>query len=525
MSISIKYKAQARNSMKSGIEKLSDAVKVTLGPKGRNVIIEQEFGSPLITNDGVTIAQAIDLPDKYENLGAKILIDAASKTNDQVGDGTTTAIVLSSSLIKEGLDAVEKGVNPVELRKGLEYYQDIIVKEIEKVSKPINSNSDLKMVATISSSNPKIGELLEEAYDQIGVDGLITLQESRSPFTDIVVTQGYSFDRTLLSPYFASDESGVLELENPLVLITNKKITMMQEIVPFLEVAIKKTRPMFVICDDMESSVINALVVNKLRGVFNVAVVKSPSYGDKKLKQLEDLAAYTNSIFLNSDIEFDLSDPESFLGGCEKVVVSKEQTTLINGYATTEALEQRVKSLYEELLRTTYEYEAQKLQERIAKLHGGVAVIRVGAPTETELKEQKLRIEDAINATQAANRKGIIEGGGKVFYNISTLLENDIYDKHPIAKQILINVLKKPLHQILENAGVSSDIELTIDNKWYDVATGKYVDYFEKGIIDPADVAINAIKNAISVSSVFLTTECAIILNEEKKVVNEDNLM
>ena len=299
----------------------------------------------------------------------------------------------------------------------------------------------------------------------------------------------------------------------------------MQEIVPFLEVAIKKTRPMFVICDDMESSVINALVVNKLRGVFNVAVVKSPSYGDKKLKQLEDLAAYTNSIFLNSDIEFDLSDPESFLGGCEKVVVSKEQTTLINGYASTEALEQRVKSLYEELLRTTYEYEAQKLQERIAKLHGGVAVIRVGAPTETELKEQKLRIEDAINATQAANRKGIIEGGGKVFYNISTLLENDIYDKHPIAKQILINVLKKPLHQILENAGVSSDIELTIDNKWYDVATGKYVDYFEKGIIDPADVAINAIKNAISVSSVFLTTECAIILNEEKKVVNEDNLM
>ena len=525
MSISIKYSSDARKSMQQGIDKLSNAVKVTLGPKGRNVIIEQDFGSPLITNDGVTIAKSIELADKYENLGAKMLLEAASKTNDYVGDGTTTAIVLSSALIKHGLEAVNNGTNPVELRKGLEHYQDVIVKEIEKVSVPVNSNKDLRMVATISANNPKIGYLLEEAYDQIGVDGLITLQESRGVETDVVVTQGYSFDRTLLSPYFASNENGVLEFENPLVLITNKKISLMQEVVPFLEVAIKKTRPILIICDDMEASVINALVVNKLRGVFNVAVVKAPSYGDKKLKQLEDLAIYTNSIFLNNELDQDLSNPESFLGGCEKVVINKEQTTLINGFATIEKLEARVHSLYEELLKTDYEYEQEKLKERIAKLHGGVAVIRVGAPTEIELKEQKLRIEDAINATRAASRKGIIEGGGKVFYNIATILEGDTYIEYTEAKNILVKVLKEPLMQILENAGVSKNIALVEHNKWYDAATGEYVNYFEKGIIDPADVSINAIKNAISVSSVFLTTECAITLNEEKKQVSEDNLM
>ena len=275
----------------------------------------------------------------------------------------------------------------------------------------------------------------------------------------------------------------------------------------------------------MEASVINALVVNKLRGVFNVAVVKAPSYGDKKLKHLEDLAVYTNSIFLNSELEQDLSDPEVFLGGCEKVVIHKEQTTLINGFATIEKLEARVHSLYEELLRTDYEYEQEKLKERIAKLLGGVAVIRVGAPTEIELKEQKLRIEDAINATRAASRKGIIEGGGKVFYNIATLLEESNDSLYKEAKDILIKVLKAPLNQILENAGVNSNIKLVENDKWYDAATAEYVNYFEKGIIDPADVSINAIKNAISVSSVFLTTECAITLNEEKKQVTEDNLI
>ena len=525
MSVNIKYSQDAKESMKIGIEKLNDAVKVTLGPKGRNVIIEQEFSSPLITNDGVTIAKAIDLAHPFENLGAKMLIEAASKTNDFVGDGTTTAIILSSSLIKHGLSAIENGSNPVELRKGLEYYLSIIIKEIEKVAKPVKSNKDLRMVATISSSNPKIGELLEAAYDQIGVDGLITLQESRGIETDVVVTQGYSFDRTLLSPYFASDDSGVLEFENPLVLITNKKITLMQEIVPFLEVAISKTRPILIICDDMEASVLNALVVNKLRGVFNVAVVKSPSYGDKKLKQLEDLAIYTSATFLNSELDQDLSNPELFLGGAEKVVINKEQTTLINGFASVETIEKRVRALYEELCRTDYEYEQQKLKERIAKLHGGVAVIRVGAPTEIELKEIKLRIEDAISATKAASRKGIIEGGGKVFYNISTMLESKKYNKYPVAKEILISVLKEPLMQILENAGIDKNVPLIKDNKWYDAATDKYVNYLKAGIIDPADVSINAITNAISVSSVFLTTECAITLNKEKKEINEDNLI
>jgi len=525
MPIDIKYSNDARLSMEKGIEKLYNAVKVTLGPKGRNVIIEQEFGSPLITNDGVTIAKAIDLKDKYENLGAKMLIEAATKTNDVVGDGTTTAIIFSRNLIKEGLNLINNGYNPVDLRKGYEFYLPFIISELNKASVDITSASDLNKVAVISSGRKLVGDLLEEAYNNIGVDGLITIQESRGLDSTVEVTQGYSFDRTLLSPYLASDENGKLELENPLILVTNKKITTMPEIVPYLEEAIKKTRPLLIICDDMDSAVLNAVVVNKLRGVFNAAVVKSPAYGDRKIKQLEDIAAYTNARFINSEYGVEVEIQPEFLGEAEKVVINKDQTTIINGAANPELIKLRIDQLISEYQKVDTEYEKDKLLERISKLSGGVAVIKVGAPTEVELKELKLRIEDAVNATRAASLNGIIEGGGKVFYQIANMLENLSVNKYPEIKEIFIKVLKAPFNQIMENAGCSNVQIINQNNDWYDAGTDEYVNYKHAGIIDPTSVAVKTITHAVSVSSVFLTTECAITLDYEKKEVNEDELI
>ena len=528
MAIDIKYSKAARSVMAEGIEKLFDAVKVTLGPKGRNVIIEQEFGTPLITNDGVTIAKAIDFENKYQNLGAKILIEAASKTNDSVGDGTTTVIVLATKLILEGLKKVEEGINPVTLKKGLEYFLPIVVEKIKEKSQPINSFVDLNYVATISSGNPEIGKILENAYSEIGVDGLITIQESNNVFNDLVITQGYSFDRTLLSPYLASDEKENLELENPLILITNKKITMMQQIVPYLEEAIKKVRPLLIICDDMEASVLNTVIVNKLRGVFNAAVVKTPSYGGKKLKQLEDMAIYTGGKFINAEIieEEHFLDIDA-LGTCEKVVITKDKTTLINGAGSEEDIYNRVELLKHELIHTETEYEKEKIFERISKLVGGVAVIRVGAPTEVELKEMKLRIEDAIHATKAASISGVIDGGGKVLYNIADELDEIVCpDIYKTSKQILQKALRQPFYQILENCGQQQNIiDLITGNDWYDAENDIITDIRKNGVIDPAGVAISAVTNAISVSSVFLTTECAITINHNNKQIKEEELI
>ena len=525
MPIDIKYSNDARLSMEKGIEKLYNAVKVTLGPKGRNVIIEQEFGSPLITNDGVTIAKSIELKNKYENLGAKMLIEAATKTNDVVGDGTTTAIIFATNLIKEGLNLINNGYNPVDLRKGYEFYLPFIISEINKVSENITSAADLNKVAVISSGRKLVGKLLEEAYNNIGIDGLITIQESRGIDSTVEVTQGYSFDRTLLSPYLASDENGKLELENPLIFVTNKKITTMPEIVPYLEEAIKKTRPLLIICDDMESSVLNAVVVNKLRGVFNCAVVKSPSYGDRKIKQLEDIAAYTNAKFINVEYGLEAEIQPEFLGEAEKVVINKDQTTIINGGADDSTIRSRIEQLILEYQKVDTEYEKDKLMERISKLSGGVAVIKVGAPTEIELKELKLRIEDAINATRAASINGIIEGGGKVFYQISKTLENLSINKYPEIKDIFVKVLKAPLNQILENAGATNIELINTNGDWYDAGCDEYVNYKYSGIIDPTSVAVKTITHAVSVSSVFLTTECAITMDYQKKEINEDELM
>lgn len=524
MSIDLKYASDARNKMADGIKKLYDAVKVTIGPKGRNVIIEQDFGAPLITNDGVTIAKAIELNDKYENLGASILLEAASKTNDFVGDGTTTAIILSSALILNGLKEIENGVNPVDIRKGMEYYLPIIIDEILKVTTPVNSIDDLRKIAFISSGNKLVADYLASAYTEVGINGIISLQESSNIETTLEVTKGYSFDRGYLSVYLTNNGEDKIELDNPLILITDKKITITNEILPHLEESIKKNKPLLIICEDMDTSVLNTLIVNKLRGVFNVAVVKTPSYGEKKTKQLEDIAIFTNGKYINSQLEEEVN--LNVFGSAEKVIITKDQTSIINGSGSDEDILKRANQLKQELQNTTSVYEKEKLEERIAKLLGGVAIIKVGAPTEPELKELKLRIEDAINATKAASKKGVIAGGGKVFYQISEKLKSDKYQYALPAKNIIVKALEAPFKQIIDNAGININITKNFSkDKWINVETEEIVDLKEAGVIDPASVAISSITNAISVAGVFLTTECAIIKNETNKTVNEENLL
>ncbi len=525
MSIDLKYSRDARNNMLEGIRKLYNAVRVTIGPKGRNVIIEQDFGTPLITNDGVTIAKAIELEDKYENLGASILLEAASKTNDVVGDGTTTAIILSSALILNGLKAIEEGVNPVDLRKGFDYYLPIITEKIMEESSPVKSLDDLKKIALVSSGNQKLADLLKRAYLEVGINGIISLQESSNIETTLEITKGYSFDRGYLSVYLTSNGEDKIELDNPLILITDKKITMTNEVVPYLEAAIKKTRPLLIICEDMDASVLNTIIVNKLRGVFNAAVVKTPSYGDKKIHQLEDIAIFTKGTFINSGLEEQKIDL-NVLGEAEKVIITKDQTSILNGLGSDNEINNRVLLLKEELKKTTSVYEKEKLEERIAKLLGGVAVIKVGAPTEPELKELKLRIEDAINATKAASQKGVIDGGGKVFYQISQVLKEQKDSHFTISKEIIIKALQEPFKQIMENAGLNPNLIIGLEkDKWINVETEQIANLKEVGIIDPTSVAISTITNALSVAGVFLTTECAIVKKETIKTVNEDNLL
>lgn len=525
MSIDLKYSTDARQKMAEGIKKLYDAVRVTIGPKGRNVIIEQDFGTPLITNDGVTIAKAIELDDKYENLGASILLEAASKTNDTVGDGTTTAIILSSALILNGLELIEKGVSPVDIRKGFEFYLPIITNEIIKASSPVKSLDDLNKIAFVSSNNKLVADLLTKAYDEVGIDGVISLQESSNIETTLEITKGYSFDRGYLSVYLTSNGEDKIELDNPLILITDKKITMANEIVPYLEESIKRTKPLLIICEDMDSSVLNTLIVNKLRGVFNVAVVKTPSYGERKNNQLEDIAIFTDGTFVNSQVS-DQTIDLTVLGSAEKVIITKEQTSIINGAGSQAKIDDRANKLKEILNETTSVYEKEKLEERIAKLLGGVAVIKVGAPTEPELKELKLRIEDAINATKAASQKGVIDGGGKVFYQISEKLKNDENTNMIFAKEIIVKALKEPFKQIMDNAGLNLNIVNNLKNDdWINVETEEITNLKKAGVIDPTSVALSAITNAISVAGVFLTTECAIIKKENQKPVNEDNLL
>ena len=524
MSKEIKFSKDARLKMAKGVDILYNAVRQTLGPKGRNVIIEQDFGTPLIVNDGATIASSIELADRFENLGASILIEAASKTNDYVGDGTTTAIILTSVLIKEGLKKLDEGVNPITLKKGLEYLLTKALKRIDEVSKPISSLDDLEKIATISSASPEVGALIKEAYFEVGIEGAITLEETNGLETFLDVVKGYSYDKGYLSSYMQTDKTKQMAaLDNPLILVTNRKINTMNELVPFLEEAIKTARPLFIIADDVHQEVISALVVNKLRGVFNCVVTKAPGYLEKRDNYLQDIAFLTNAKLIDENLDMELiASDKSVLGTAKKILCFKDKTTIMDGEKTGAEIIERVNALKEELSKLSSEYDKNNLKERIGKLLGGVAIIKVAGATETELKEKKLRIEDALNATRAASIAGIIEGGGKVFYELSETLDFDLNNKGYLPSlEIFKEALKRPFLQIIENAGLSFDeVFYKLDSKrgiWYDAENNNYTSLFEAGIIDPASVAKSALTCAVSTASLFLTTECAITNKSETK--------
>ncbi len=525
MTNDLKYSAPARNEMYNGIIKLYDAVRVTLGPKGRNVIIDQEFGPPLIINDGVTIAKNINLPNKYENLATKLLIDSATKTNDLVGDGTTSTIVLATNFIKEGLKHLEKGVNPIEIKEGLNYYLKQIIEKIKEVSLKINSIEDYKQIASISSGSEFVGEIIKQAYELVGETGLITIEESSLNETTLEVVKGYSYDKGFVSPYMAtSKEKQEAVLEEPLVLITNAKITDINELVHILEHAIEVKRSLFSICEDIDQSVLSALVINKLRGVVNAVVTKAPGFSQKRKNILNDLCCLTNSKLIDVTLGNKLKDLKvSDLGTCQKIKVSNNQTIII-GDKTVE-IDDYVNSLKQILRSNLTNYEQNSLSERIAKLQGGVALIRVGANTEVELGELKLRTEDALNACIATKEYGTIEGAGKVAYEISDCLEK--VDKYQASYDILSKSLKSLFIQIVENAGCNYQqiLDKLTDNLWFDAKTLKIVNLRRAGIIDPASVLINALKSSISIAGMFLTTECAIVRNEEQKIINEENML
>lgn len=535
MSKDIKFSTDARNSMIKGIRTLYDATRITLGPKGRNVIIEQDFGYPLITNDGVTIAKALELTDHYENMGASLIIEAASKTNDLAGDGTTTAIILASNLILEGIKKMETDqTNPVMIRKAFEEALPVMLNYIDEVSCPIKNITDLEKIAFISSGNQKIADILKEAYTIVGQDGIITIEESKTSETYLDIVRGYAFDKGYLSPYMintntnnSNSDKAFAELINPYILIVNQKITTMNTLVPYLEVAISKGLPLLIICSDIESEVLNTLVLNKLRGVFNCVVTKAPYYSEKQRKTLEDLALITNGIIVNNMLDDNL-DKMMVLGSAGRVVVKKDTTTIIDGAASMDIINARIGEMRKQIIEENSVYEKEQLQNRIAKISGQAAVIKVGAATETELKEMYMRTEDALNATIAAQISGIIEGGGKVFYELSTKL--DALNINPIIIPILKKTLSSPFFQILENAGITGKLKdevlkeisnKTNQNIWYDASTNTYGSNTEKGIIDPASVAKTCLINAISIASLFLTTECAIVNNVDQP--KEDN--
>lgn len=519
MAVDILNSKEARIKVAQGIKKLADSVRVTLGPKGRNVLIEQDFGAPLIINDGVTIAKNIELDDQFENLGASLLIEAASKTNDSAGDGTTTAIILAAEAILKGLEYIDQGINPVEIKEGFDYYLKKILDKLYSLSKSIDNLTDLSDVASLSSGSQEIGNLIADAYKEVGVTGEVSVEESRGLDTTLEIVKGYSYDRGYASSYMASnEEKKIAELENPHVLVTDKKINSMKELLPFLENSMQSGKPLLIVCDDIEQEVLSAIVMNKLRGVFNVVVTKAPSFGDRKLQLLSDIALITNATFISTTRGDELSTCElSVLGEAKKIVVSSNKTVIIDGVQEEEKIISYVEGLKQAMNNESSTYEKDKYKERIARLLGGVALIKVGAPTEVELKDKKLRIEDALCATKAALVSGTIEGGGKVFYELSNTLKDD--SNYPVSRDILSTILKEPFYQIVKNTGCNiSDIEPLINtHKWFDAKTKQLVDLREHGIIDPTSVEISAITNALSIAGIVLTTECAIIKKKEAK--------
>lgn len=514
----IKFNEDARKALEMGVDTLADAVKITLGPKGRNVVLDRGFGAPMITNDGVTIAKEIELKDPIENLGAQIVKEVATKSNDVAGDGTTTATVLAQALIKEGLKMVASGANPVFIRRGMELASKKVIEELTKRAKKVESNEEIAQVGAISAGDAEIGQLIAQAMEKVGESGVITVEEARSLDTTLEVVEGMQFDNGYLSPYMVSDsERMVVEMDNPFILITDKKVSNMKELLPILEKTVELGRPMLIIAEDVEGEALATLVVNKLRGTLNIAAVKAPAFGDRRKAMLQDIAILTGGEVISEEKGIKLETADiNFLGQAKKVRITKDNTVIVDGLGEKDEIQARIGQIKNSIAETTSDYDREKLQERLAKLAGGVAVIKVGAATETEMKERKLRIEDALNATKAAVEEGIVPGGGTILIQIAKAIEDfKLEGEEGLGVEIVKKALSAPLRQIVINAGIDAGVVIekvknSENGTGFDAAKEEYVDMVKAGIIDPAKVTRSAIQNAVSVSSVLLTTEVAV---------------
>ncbi len=529
----IKFGREAKEALERGVDTLADAVKVTLGPKGRNVVLEKSYGSPLITNDGVSIAKEIELEDPFENMGAELVKEVATKTNDVAGDGTTTATVLAQAMIKEGLKNVLAGANPVIVKKGIEKAVNVAVEEIKKISTPINGKEDIARVAAISANDEQVGALISEAMEKVSKDGVITIEESKTMNTELEVVEGMQFDRGYLSSYMVTDTDKMEALlDEPYILITDKKISSIQEILPVLEKVAEQGKKLLIIADDVEGDALTTLVLNKLRGTFVCTAVKAPAFGDRRKEILEDIATLTGGQVITSDLGLELKEADiTQLGRAKQVKVQKENTVIIDGYGDEEKIKDRVALIRSEISNSTSDFDKEKLGERLAKLVGGVAVIAVGAATETEMKEKKLRIEDALAATKAAVEEGIVSGGGTAYINILPSvreLANSLDGDEKIGAKMVEKSLEAPIKQIAYNSGVEGAVVIEKINTLekgmgYDALHDKYVDMKKEGIVDPTKVTRTALQNASSIASMIITTETLVANKKEENSCNHSH--
>ena len=517
MAKQIKFGEDARKSLLEGVNKLADTVKVTLGPKGRNVVLDKSYGAPLITNDGVTIAKDIELEDKFENMGARLVKEVSEKTNDVAGDGTTTATVLAQSMIKEGVKNVAAGADPMAMKRGIDKAVNSAVNELKKISAPVNGKEDIARVASISANNSEVGELIAEAMEKVSKDGVITIEESKTSNTDLNVVEGMQFDKGYVSPYMVTDtEKMEAVVDNPYILITDKKISNIQEILPLLEALMQQSGKLVIICDDIEGEALSTLVLNKLRGVLNVVAVKAPGFGDKRKAMLQDIAILTGGEVITSDLGLELKDTKiEQLGKARQVKVQKENTIIVDGAGDKQQIADRVGQIRAQIKETKSEYDKESLQERLAKLAGGVAVIEVGAATETEMKDKKLRIEDALSATKAAVEEGIVAGGGTALINVAPAVEKTVKELaggEKLGAEIVLKSLEAPVKQIAQNAGLEPAVIADTVKKsevgiGFDASKEEYVDMKKAGIVDPTKVTRSALQNAASIASMVITTE------------------
>ncbi|PHO08668.1 chaperonin GroEL [Malaciobacter canalis] len=526
MAKEVMFSDNARNRLFAGVEKLADAVKVTMGPRGRNVLLQKSFGAPNITKDGVSVAREIELEDTIENMGVQLVKEVASKTADEAGDGTTTATVLAYSIFKEGLRNVTAGANPIILKRGMAKASEAILEEIKKASKEVANKTEIEQVASISAnSDMAIGSMIAEAMDKVGKDGVITVEEAKGIYDELDVVEGMQFDRGYLSPYFVTNsEKMIAEMENPYILLYDKKISNLKEMLPILEAVNQAGRPLLIIAEDVDGEALATLVVNRLRGSLNIAAVKAPGFGDRRKAMLEDIAVLTGGTVISEEMgmSLDATGIDS-LGTASRVVIDKDNTTIVNGSGSAEAVQSRVGQIKNEIANTTSDYDKEKLQERLAKLSGGVAVIKVGAATETEMKEKKDRVDDALSATRAAVEEGIVIGGGAALIKAAAKVSLQLEGDEQIGADIVLRAISAPLKQIATNAGFDAGVVVnevkksTSDNYGFDAATGNYVDMFEAGIVDPAKVERVAMQNAVSVASLLLTTEATVTDIKEDK--------